>query len=56
MAFEDSLLQYGALGVMVFYLMWKDTQFTSKYSQVIDNNTIALTKVAERLEDCPYKK
>lgn len=50
MAFDDVLLQYGAIGVMLVYLIWKDNQFTNKYMKVIDNNTIALTKVIEHLE------
>lgn len=50
MAFDDVLLQYGAIGVMLAYLIWKDNQFTNKYMTVINNNTIALTKVIEHLE------
>lgn len=50
MTFEDALFQYGALGIMVAYLMIKDRSFETKTRQVIDNNTIALMKVLERLE------
>lgn len=53
MAFEESLIQYGALGVMVAYLMWKDKRFEDKTSQVIQNNTIALTRFSEKSDRCP---
>jgi len=47
MALDDVLLQYGALGVMVVYLMWKDQQFSTKTQTVIDNNTAALNAFLE---------
>ena len=53
MVLEESLYQYGALGVMVAYLIWKDRTFETKTRQVIENNTIALTRFADKTEQCP---
>jgi len=41
------LYQYGALGVMVLYLLWKDYQLSNRWEQIIDNNTIALNAFLE---------
>jgi len=60
---EEVLLQYGALGISFilfmgfFYKYYNDTKiFQDKMTTVVENNTIALTKVHEIISMCPNTK
>ena len=44
---EEILLQYGILGVWTLTLLGERYYYNRKVGQVIDNNTVALTKVYE---------
>lgn len=57
---EQILLQYGALGasflifMAFFYRYYNDSKsFQDKLTLVVENNTIALTKVHEIISKCP---
>jgi len=63
MVFESEFLQYGAMGLLaavLFYLLIrqqkKDDERDTKMSQVIENNTIALTQVRETTSRCRYNQ
>ena len=60
---EEILLQYGAIGACMiifmgfFYRYYSDTKsFQEKISLVVENNTIAVTKVYEIIAHCPKVK
>ena len=60
---EEILLQYGALGACMlifmgfFYKFYTDSKtIQDKFSIVVENNTIALTKVYEVVAHCPKVK
>ena len=57
---EESLTQYGALGAVVLFFMGMFAAafrwYTSNMAKVIENNTIALTKVEMVLKDCPRRR
>lgn len=54
---EETLNQYGALGAVIVFFMgtltWILKWVTSRLSQVVENNTIALTKVYAVINNCP---
>jgi len=52
MAFEEILLQYGAIGACLVYFMYDKVKFQANITKVIENNTIAQTKVYEVLNHC----
>lgn len=56
---EEQLVNYGPLGIMIIILvsllvkqMQKDDKRDEKMSRVIENNTVALTKVHETIKRC----
>lgn len=49
------LVNYGGLGVCVAILLWDKFQTQVKLSNVVENNTIALTKVYEIVQNCKKK-
>ena len=60
---EEVFLQYGALGACMllfmgfFYRYYTDSKvFQEKISNLVENNTIALTKVYEVISHCPKVK
>ena len=60
---EEMLLNYGALGACMliftgfFYRYYSDTKkFQEKIIQIIENNTIALTKFYEMARGCSAKR
>lgn len=60
---EELLIQYGALGVCMlifmgfFYRYYTDSKkFQDNLTQVVNNNTVALTKVYEVISLCPRAK
>jgi hypothetical protein len=60
---EEIFLQYGAIGACFlvctgfFYKYYTDTKtFQGLMRQVVENNTIALTKVYEVVSKCPAKR
>lgn len=60
---EDQILQYGVLGIWtvvnlgtIKWFMKKDDQKDQQLRAVIENNTIVMTRVAERMQDCPVKR
>jgi hypothetical protein len=60
---EEGLLNYGAIGVSMlifmgfFYRYYTDTKhFQELMRNVVENNTIALTKVYEIVQKCPRNR
>lgn len=60
---EEIFLQYGAIGACMlifmgfFYRYYSDTQkFQQEFKTLVENNTIALTKVYEVVQHCPNVK
>ena len=60
---EDLFLQYGAIGACMvlfstfFYKYYSDTRkFQDSLRVVIENNTIAVTKVYEVIAHCPKNR
>lgn len=53
---ESFMSQYGLAGIVIGFFMTMTVMifkwFTSNMSQVVENNTIALTKVHEVLKGC----
>lgn len=49
---EDALVNYGALGVIVLYFIYDKVGFQKGITKVIENNTIALTKVYGVISKC----
>jgi hypothetical protein len=47
---------YGVLGLWTITLLFERKNFNKDMKQVIERNTIALTKVHEVIERCPIKK
>jgi len=56
MPFEEILLQYGAIGATLVYFMYDKVKFQASITKVIENNTIAVTKVYEVINGCPKRK
>jgi len=52
---EEVLLQYGAMGAMLLFLMSLTIFLIKKVSTSVDNNTIAMTKVYEIMLHCTKK-
>ena len=52
MAFEEILFQYGAIGACLVYFMYDKVKFQASMTKVIENNTIAVTKVYEVITHC----
>jgi len=55
MALEDTLFQYGILGLWTIWLLYRENLYTTKIENLISNNTIALTKCADAMSTCPLK-
>jgi hypothetical protein len=53
---EEILLQYGAIGACLVFFMWFFVRYQTDMKKVIENNTIAVTKVYEVIEHCPKVK
>jgi hypothetical protein len=53
---EEILLQYGAIGACLVFFMWFFVRYNTDMKRVIENNTIAVTKVYEVIEHCPKVK
>ena len=56
---EETLMQYGAVGVLCFFLLsiiiWqqkRDEKLKTELSEVIRNNTIAMTRFYEVAQRC----
>ena len=49
---EDVLLNYGIAGVMLIYFMYDKIKFQASMQRVVENNTIALTKVYQVITKC----
>ena len=52
MAVEEMLMNYGVAGAMLLYFMYDKIKFQNSIKQVIENNTIACTKVYEIIKKC----
>jgi hypothetical protein len=52
MVFEETLIQYGAIGACLVYFMYDKVKFQTNMTKVVENNTIALTKVYEIITHC----
>lgn len=53
---EEVLIQYGAIGACLIYFMVDKLRFQNSLERVIENNTIAITKVYEIIAHCPKTK
>lgn len=60
---EEIFFQYGAIGACLlgmstfFYRYYKDnSKFQEKFLTIVDNNTVAMTKVYEIVAHCPKIK
>ena len=53
---EEALIQYGVLGLWTISLLTERYIFNKKSSQVIENNTIAMTKVYDIISGCQKRK
>ena len=49
---EEILIQYGVAGVMLVYFIVDKAKFQTGLAKVIQNNTIALTKVHSVITKC----
>lgn len=56
MALEEVLFQYGVAGAMLVYFIYDKIKSQAGLSKLIENNTIALTKVYEVLHGCKLKQ
>jgi len=52
MVFEETLIQYGAIGACLIYFMYDKVKFQGNIVKVIENNTIAVTRVYEVMNHC----
>ncbi|MFA5396807.1 MAG: hypothetical protein WC346_12440 [Methanogenium sp.] len=52
---EDILLNYGVAGAMLIYFIYDKIKFQKSIWKVINNNTIALTKIYEVISKCKKK-
>ena len=52
MPFEELMFQYGLAGAVIVYFIYDKTKFQSSLQKVIENNTIAVTKVYEVMNHC----
>lgn len=50
---EDILFQYGAIGACLVFFMSFFIYYNKNMQKVIENNTIAMTKVYEIINLCP---
>ena len=49
---EEALINYGVAGAMLIYFMVDKAAFQKGMVKVVNNNTIALTKVHEVITGC----
>ncbi len=52
---EESLINYGVLGLWTLSLLAERYLYNKRMSGLIENNTIAITKVYEVIEKCKRK-
>ena len=52
---EEALINYGVLGIWTLSLLVERYKNAGKISQVVENNTTALTKVYEVISKCKRK-
>lgn len=52
---EEALMQYGVLGLWTISLLGERYLHNRKMTKIIENNTIALTKVEGVIEKCRKK-
>lgn len=50
------LADYGIMGLLIAWLIWKDYKFTNRIFQVIENNTTAMTELKDGLNQCKYQE
>lgn len=56
MGIDDSLVQYGILGLWTIWLLYRENRYSTKIENLITNNTIALTRCADAMNSYPFKK
>jgi|TARA_R100000049_G_C1950550_1_gene98020 hypothetical protein len=49
---EEALMNYGVLGLWTMTMLGERFLYNKKTAKLIDNNTIALTKVHEVMKQC----
>lgn len=52
---EEVLVNYGVAGVMLIYFIYDKVKYQQSIKTVVENNTIALTKVYEVIGKCKKK-
>jgi len=52
---EEALIQYGIGGIMLAYFITDKIYYQRGLNKLIENNTIALTKVYEVISKCKKK-
>lgn len=52
MVIEEVLINYGVAGSMLLYFIYDKVKYQQNIKQVIENNTIAVTKVYEVISKC----
>jgi len=53
---EDVLINYGVAGAMIVYFIADKSIFQKGLTKVIENNTIAMTRMYEVIMKCPRAK
>jgi hypothetical protein len=53
---EEVLIQYGAIGVCLVYFMFDKIKFQAALQKTVENNTVAMTKVYEVMNNCKKNK
>lgn len=51
----EMMLNYGTLGVMLIYFIWRDVRIFPKLMRIIENNTRVLERVLQKMDDLDYK-
>jgi hypothetical protein len=50
---EAALLNYGVLGLWTLTLLTQTYKYRQEMKKIIENNTVAMTKVYEVIKHCP---
>jgi hypothetical protein len=53
---EETLAQYGILGLWTITLLTERFMYNKKIQAVVENNTVAITKVYEVMDNCSRKR
>jgi len=48
--------EYGIIGVLIGWLLWKDLKVTNRIFKVIENNTEAMTGLRDKIDNLEKRK